>query len=399
MDNYEYMNKSSINEDLICEICKNPFIDPVILPSPCEQTFCLKCIQSNLENHSNNCLKCNKKSLTNTDLKNESPILRNMLDKLLVKCCSCSEENIQRSNFSEHIKQKCPKRIVHCSANDIQCPWTGHFDELNQHVNNCPYEELRHFLTKLINDVRRIDELNQLQINFQTLENKFQQQQNQIQQIENENEILNKQINEMEKFENENQILNKQINKMKNFEIELKDLNDFLQLTNILIENFENKIKFLQENLDEFNLIQIKNETLNELYQQEQIQNDSLNKQNQSLQEQLLQDKQEFEQLKQYCEQIQVDNQQLNQQCLLNNEENNHLNEQNQYLQEQVLQYKQEFEQLNQHCEQIQADNQQLIEQCSQYNIKIDQLTINIKRLETKLYQPIIQSHSKPTIA
>ncbi|CAF4087590.1 unnamed protein product, partial [Rotaria sordida] len=81
MDNYEYMNKSSINEDLICEICKNPFIDPVILPSPCEQTFCLKCIQSNLENHSNNCLKCNKKSLSNTDLKNESPILRNMLGK------------------------------------------------------------------------------------------------------------------------------------------------------------------------------------------------------------------------------------------------------------------------------------------------------------------------------
>ncbi|CAF5040883.1 unnamed protein product [Rotaria sp. Silwood1] len=314
MDNYEYMEESTIPVDFICKLCKKPFIDPVILPSPCEQTFCLKCIQTNLENHSNNCSECNKKPLSNNDLKSENPILRKMLDKLLVKCCSCSEENIQRSNFSEHIQQQCPKRIVDCSANDILCPWNGHYDELNEHFNHCPYEKLRTVLIKLINDARRIDELNQLQIDFQSLENKYQEQQNRIQQIENENEILNNQINEMKKFEIENKNLNEQLNKLENFEIEnkslnekidehineinelksknqliqdqcdqyeinnndieieLKILNESLQLTNIVIENFQAKIKFFQENLNQLNLTQINNQTLNELYQQQQIQ-------------------------------------------------------------------------------------------------------------------------------
>ncbi|CAF3499030.1 unnamed protein product [Rotaria sp. Silwood1] len=355
MDNYEYMEESTIPVDFICKLCKKPFIDPVILPSPCEQTFCLKCIQTNLENHSNNCSECNKKPLSNNDLKSENPILRKMLDKLLVKCCSCSEENIQRSNFSEHIQQQCPKRIVDCSANDILCPWNGHYDELNEHFNHCPYEKLRTVLIKLINDARRIDELNQLQIDFQSLENKYQEQQNRIQQIENENEILNNQINEMKKFEIENKNLNEQLNKLENFEIEnkslnekidehineinelksknqliqdqcdqyeinnndieieLKILNESLQLTNIVIENFQAKIKFFQENLNQLNLTQINNQTLNELYQQQQIQNDSFDKQNQYLQETIVIYEQELEHLQEYfiADQITYNNNQL----------------------------------------------------------------------------------------
>ncbi|CAF4681120.1 unnamed protein product [Rotaria sp. Silwood1] len=482
MDNYEYMEESTIPVDLICKLCKKPFIDPVILPSPCEQTFCLKCIQTNLENHSNNCSECNKKPLSNNDLKSENPILRKMLGKLLVKCCSCSEENIQRSNFSEHIQQQCPKRIVDCSANDILCPWNGHYDELNEHFNQCPYEKLRTVLIKLINDARRIDELNQLQIDFQSLENKYQEQQNRIQQIENENEILNNQINEMKKFESENKNLNEQLNKLENFEIEnkslnekidehineinelksknqliqdqcdqyeinnndieieLKILNKSLQLTNIVIENFQAKIKFFQENLNQLNLTQINNQTLNELYQQQQIQNDSLDKQNQYLQETIVIYEQELEHLQEYCKQIDADNQQY----FLNNKENDHLkvrlteyekendhlkvrlieyekeieqlkqyckqieaanqqyfliNEENNHLKAQLIEYEKQIEQLKQYCEQIEANNQQLIEQSIQYKIKIDQLTINIKRLEAKLDRPVIQSHSKSTIA
>ncbi|CAF3549624.1 unnamed protein product [Rotaria sp. Silwood1] len=462
MDNYEYMEESTIPVDLICKLCKKPFIDPVILPSPCEQTFCLKCIQTNLENHSNNCSECNKKPLSNNDLKSENPILRKMLGKLLVKCCSCSEENIQRSNFSEHIQQQCPKRIVDCSANDILCPWNGHYDELNEHFNHCPYEKLRTVLIKLINDARRIDELNQLQIDFQSLENKYQEQQNRIQQIENENEILNNQINEMKKFEIENKNLNEQLNKLENFEIEnkslnekidehineinelksknqliqdqcdqyeinnndieieLKILNESLQLTNIVIENFQAKIKFFQENLNQLNLTQINNQTLNELYQQQQIQNDSLDKQNQYLQETIVIYEQELEHLQEYCKQIDADNQQY----FLNNKENQHLkvrlteyekeieqlkqyckqieaanqqyfliNEENNHLKAQLIKYEKQIEQLKQYCEQIEANNQQLIEQSIQYKIKIDQLTINIKRLEAKLDRPVIQSH------
>ncbi|CAF3424861.1 unnamed protein product [Rotaria socialis] len=105
MDNYEYVNKSNISNDFICEICKNPFIDPVALPEPCEQTFCFKCIQLNLENHSQNCLQCNKKSLSNADLKKESLIVRKTLDNLPVKCRSCFQENIRRAKFSQHMQE------------------------------------------------------------------------------------------------------------------------------------------------------------------------------------------------------------------------------------------------------------------------------------------------------
>ncbi|CAF3383837.1 unnamed protein product [Rotaria sp. Silwood2] len=418
MDNYEYMNISAISDALICEICRNPFINPVILPYPCERTYCLNCIQSNLEKHSNNCMQCDKKSLSNTELKNESPILRKMLDNLLVRCRSCAQINIQRSNFSKHIQQMCPKRIVSCSANDIQCSWKGHFDQLNQHFNVCPYEKLRTPLTKLINDVQRLDQLDQLQTNFQNLKIKFQQQQNQIEQIENENKILNEQINEMKKFEIEHKNLNEKnneqindINQLKNKNqtiqdqcdqykttindliIELKTLSISLQQANISIEKFEKENKLLQEDSNQLNFSQINYKTLDELYQQQQIQIDSFNKENQYLQEELLYYKQELEQLNQHFKQIQTENQQFHQRYVLYNRENNTLNEQNQQLNQQLIIYKKNLQQLNQDFKQMQIDNQQLKEQSVRYKIEIDELTIKNKRLEAKLYKPIIQSH------
>ncbi|CAF3402954.1 unnamed protein product [Rotaria socialis] len=395
MDNYEYVNKSNINNDFICEICKNPFIDPVALPEPCEQTFCFKCIQLNLENHSQNCLQCNKKSLSNADLKKESLIVRKTLDNLPVKCRSCFQENIRRAKFSQHMQEICPKRRVCCSASNIQCPWYGPYDQFHRHVNECPYEKIRPLLSKLINDVARLDQLTQLQTKIQNLENNFEQLQNQMEQTENENKSLREKLNEMEKFEIENKILYEKISKMEKVGIESESLrekisemdkieienkylkektnklidekqlihdqydqykknnNDVgmefsrltssLQHVSSLIEYIENENQVLQENLNELNFYDVNNRALLKSFQQQQ--------------------------------QIEADS----------------LQEMNQRLKEKLFDYETELQQSNQYCQQLQ-------DQSINDKDKIEELMINIKRLEAKLYLPASQPYRKFTV-
>ncbi|CAM4961542.1 unnamed protein product [Rotaria socialis] len=393
MDNYEYVNKSNISNYFICEICKNPFIDPVALPEPCEQTFCFKCIQLNLENHSQNCLQCNKKSLSNADLKKESLIVRKTLDNLPVKCRSCFQENIRRAKFSQHMQEICPKRRVCCSASNIQCPWYGPYDQFHRHVNECPYEKIRPLLSKLINDVARLDQLTQLQTKIQNLENNFEQLQNQMEQTENENKSLREKLNEMEKFEIENKILYEKISKMEKVGIESESLrekisemdkieienkylkektnklidekqlihdqydqykknnNDVgmefsrltssLQHVSSLIEYIENENQVLQENLNELNFYDVNNRALLKSFQQQQ--------------------------------QIEADS----------------LQEMNQRLKEKLFDYETELQQSNQYCQQLQ-------DQSINDKDKIEELMINIKRLEAKLYLPASQPYQIP---
>jgi hypothetical protein len=146
---YEYMSEPLIDKAFICKHCKHPLIDPVVLTS-CDQTFCRTCIESNLENHSRACAKCNKKSWSVNDLTPADPALCRMLDHLLIKCPHCEQTNIQRIMFDEHVKKLCPKVIVACSASDIECPWTDPANQLEQHVTSCAYEQLRLILAGLI---------------------------------------------------------------------------------------------------------------------------------------------------------------------------------------------------------------------------------------------------------
>ncbi|CAF2215851.1 unnamed protein product [Rotaria magnacalcarata] len=442
MDNYEYVNKSNISNDFICEICENPFIDPVALPEPCEQTFCLKCIQLNLENHSQNCLQCNKKSLSNADLKKESLIVRKTLDNLPVKCRSCFQENIRRATFSQHTQEICPKRRVCCSASNIQCPWDGPYDQFHRHVNECPYEKIRPLLSKLINDVARLDHLSQLQKQNQDLENNLQELQDHMEQMKNENESLREKLNETEKFEIENEILYEKISKMEKVGIEseslrekisemdkieienkylkektnklidekqlihdqydqykinnndvgmeLSRLSSSLQHVSSLIEYIEKETQGLQENLNELNYYDVNNRSLLKSFQQQQqTEIDSLQEMNQSLKEKLLHYENELEEINQRSQQIQTDKQQIFTQCLLYETEINNLNASNQRLKENVFDCEAELQQSNQYCQQLQ-------DQTINDKYKIEGLLINIKRLEAKLYLPASQPYQIP---
>lgn len=325
MDNFNYIDES-INDNLKCDICKEPLIDPVSLP--CEQTFCLGCIKDNLQDHSNNCSQCNKKTLTNEDLKVEGPRIRRQLNQLRVKCRLCQEKNIQRSHFIEHLQESCPKRNVLCPANDIKCLWNGSFDQLHEHTNICLYEKLRDTLTELINDNQ---DFQQLKIDFKNIENKSEEQQKQIEQIENENKNLTKEIEQFEQLKKDNQHLTEQLNQ------QTTEINQLNQQT--------------QQQINEINQLKNENQSLNQ--QINQI--EQLTTEHQHLTEQVNEQTMEINQLNQPTDKIkQLEN------------ENKTLNEQTHQQLNQIDQLTNENQTLNQEInqiEQLKSDNENLIKQ------------------------------------
>jgi hypothetical protein len=139
---YEYENEESIDNNLKCAICNEPFLDPV--ETQCHHLFCCECLNKWIENDKSTCPTCRKTISTNTLNSIKFINFISMINQILVKCLLCNQSNIQRGNFQDHINKICPKKIVNCTANDINCPWTGLREELQNHLNTCVYESLRH---------------------------------------------------------------------------------------------------------------------------------------------------------------------------------------------------------------------------------------------------------------
>jgi hypothetical protein len=145
-DNYEYMDESAIHEDLLCPLCTDPLDDP-LSANQCGHTFCRKCITDTFRTMSN-CPAC-RHPLTLEDFHPITirPFL-NQLNQLLVKCKVCSQTNIQRGNFKDHIT-KCIKANVSCPAADIKCDWTGQRDQMQGHVRICPLIKIQPMISEL----------------------------------------------------------------------------------------------------------------------------------------------------------------------------------------------------------------------------------------------------------
>jgi hypothetical protein len=154
---FEYMDEQSIDGELKCSICTDPFIDPVVTPS-CDHTFCRSGIESALKNKTA-CPNCRHDPLFLTELKPPSRILTNLLNRILVRCNKCGGTNIQREFFDEHIKRWCPKVEISCSATDLNCGWIGPRDQLSSHLANCIYEAMRPTFSHIALIVERLDRM------------------------------------------------------------------------------------------------------------------------------------------------------------------------------------------------------------------------------------------------
>src|SRR4051812_35796708 len=96
--NYEYINETSINSELICIICHAPFNDP--LCTPCDHTFCRQCITEWINKGNIQCPICRRQLTSIESLTQATRVVRNMLDCLSVKCGFCGTLRLQRGNFN-----------------------------------------------------------------------------------------------------------------------------------------------------------------------------------------------------------------------------------------------------------------------------------------------------------
>ncbi|CAF4354621.1 unnamed protein product, partial [Adineta steineri] len=135
-----YMNEDGIDQELQCIICRQPFREPVTSVK-CHHTFCKECIDNWMQRRSL-CPVCAIRSFREDYQLNQSHVLRNQLDRLLVRCDACQQINIQRGNFQTHT-ERCAYWSISCTASDIRCPWTGMRQQLNNHVTGCTFQRIR----------------------------------------------------------------------------------------------------------------------------------------------------------------------------------------------------------------------------------------------------------------
>ncbi|CAF3419766.1 unnamed protein product [Rotaria socialis] len=140
---YEYIDRESIDSDLICSLCDNPFIDPIV--TQCGDTYCRLCIEKDMGNGSH-CPSQSCNQLLSTDHLTLNPpprLVVSMLDKLKVRCQLCEKTNINRGTFDEHIKTSCSEYRKDCPGKNIGCQWFGSKNEHDEHTKTCLFEKLR----------------------------------------------------------------------------------------------------------------------------------------------------------------------------------------------------------------------------------------------------------------
>ncbi|CAM4901932.1 unnamed protein product [Rotaria socialis] len=140
---YEYIDRETIDSDLICKICRSPFIDPIVVQ--CGDTYCRLCIENNMENGSH-CPSHSCNQLLSIDHLTPNPpprLVVSMLDKLKVRCQLCNETNINRGIFDEHVKTSCSEYRIDCPGKNIGCQWFGSRNEHDEHTKTCLFEKLR----------------------------------------------------------------------------------------------------------------------------------------------------------------------------------------------------------------------------------------------------------------
>ena len=77
---FEYTEE--VNDDLLCEICMQPLVDPV--DTPCRHTFCYICLSNQMQLRQS--CPIDRSALTPSDIKPSSVIVRRMVGKIFVFC-------------------------------------------------------------------------------------------------------------------------------------------------------------------------------------------------------------------------------------------------------------------------------------------------------------------------
>jgi len=165
---FMYAEGPSVEADLICMVCHEPLLEPVIEVA-CGQMFCSQCLHDWLQREAT-CPHC-RQPLDITKISPPPRFVKNKLDSLLVVCPVC-RQNFERSLLAGHIascpqdcelgcKEKvapkdhdahdtiCPMKIVPCLAADVGCAYQCAREGLSYHTGVCPVLPLAPILRSL----------------------------------------------------------------------------------------------------------------------------------------------------------------------------------------------------------------------------------------------------------
>ncbi len=257
---FQYMDEDSIDVELKCNICTEPFVDPARIRS-CDHTFCRACIEEILEN-SAVCPTC-LKSISSNDLEPGSEMLVTRLNKILGRCEYCNQINIQRGDFSKHLNQVCVKVVVRCPASDYQCVWTGPRDQCANHVAQCTAALKGSFLNQLADVTKQVNQLqlamkqlDSQEINLRTENAKFKPEMKCLHQrcmdLNNENQQL---ISRVNKIEAKNKEFHLQVDKIemekRHLDLQVFDLDNQKQQLRIQINDLLSKNQALESEVND----------------------------------------------------------------------------------------------------------------------------------------------------
>ncbi|KAI0779661.1 hypothetical protein C8Q74DRAFT_706933 [Fomes fomentarius] len=110
-----YYYKDSPNANLVCCICRSPFVDPCTTRTCCH-TFCYECIAQAIS--VNGQCPIDRAPLALHDLMPADPVIRNLVDELIVSCpqepLGCTH-TCQRLLLSVHLSDSCQYMEVGCT--------------------------------------------------------------------------------------------------------------------------------------------------------------------------------------------------------------------------------------------------------------------------------------------
>jgi len=283
------INETSVDHQLLCTICNEPFNDPQSLP--CGHIFCLQCITQEIKGNYVSCPTCQQAVTINNFPKVNHTVRKNVND-LPMKY----DEDKQTTIHSQNIHDPINKASSAINRLNLSSNITPHQNEQqNQYSAARLFEPFRDLLSDLINqnkqlkeEINQIKKQNQLQLNEQSrkigdLQLEFNQlrEQNQLQLTDQsrKNEDLQLELNQLRQ---QNQLqLNEQSKKNEELQLELEQFKKQSQLQHqTLTEQLKNVnyqydlcVKRLNEELKkneklQFELDQLKEQSQRQLTEQ-----------------------------------------------------------------------------------------------------------------------------------
>ncbi|CAK8686194.1 unnamed protein product [Clavelina lepadiformis] len=141
-ENHEYDYTEEVDDDLHCDICLQPFLDPY--DTKCGHTFCCVCLKNYIR--LKKMCPIDRKDLTTSpaDCWQASLVMRKLVDKLQVNCpneghCKLT---LARSELEAHLKERCPGTMLRCTKAMFGCSYRGPRDEQKEHVKKCKFQHL-----------------------------------------------------------------------------------------------------------------------------------------------------------------------------------------------------------------------------------------------------------------